>query len=266
MSDLRTRYLNVHRQGFVPIFVHDAFDARMLADAVVTAGSNVIEITCRRPNALAEIRAVRRAHPTLTILAGSVVDDGPLLNHLQRRQPNMPSIHALLEAGVDGIVSALPLGPATIERVSRTHLVMPGVETASEAVAVVGHGAQFAKLWTADLSGGPARVARLTCAATHGLLPLFVTGGVTVERVGGYINAGAAVVGSGWDVILGADYQLLQKDKAVDPVKLARACEVFFDAVTAARVDSSRWPRSDDPAYAERLSHFVPDAIRTEAT
>jgi len=256
---LTQKYLAVHRQGFMPIFVQDQFDARLLVDCAVAAGAEAIEITCRRSAVLEEVRWARKAHPQLTIVAGSVVDDGPLLSNLQRRRPDMPSIDALLAAGVDGVVSALPLRLKTIERVSRTHLVIPGVETMTEAVAVVEAGAHFAKLFTADLLGGSARVARMTCAATHGVLPLFVTGGITLARIEEYVKAGAAMLGSGWDVILGSDYVSLQKTP--DQAVIAGALVSFLSGMLTARHSlPDTWPDVNSADYAHRLRHFVPSS------
>jgi 2-dehydro-3-deoxyphosphogluconate aldolase / (4S)-4-hydroxy-2-oxoglutarate aldolase len=263
MLSVAERYLSVHQQGFMPIFVHDAFDARMLVDCAVAAGAAAVEITCRRPEALAEIRDIRRAHPALIILAGSVVDGDRFVADVRRRQPAMPSINDLLEAGIDGIVSAFPIRLQTIERVSRTHLVIPGVETLTEAAAVIEAGAQFAKLFTADLCGGPARVARMTSAPTHSILPLFVTGGVTLARLPEYVRAGAAMLGSGWDVILGADYQAQQQ--APNPGLITAALSGFLTSMQAARArEGKKWPATDAVDYLRRLPHFVPDRLLEE--
>jgi 2-dehydro-3-deoxyphosphogluconate aldolase/(4S)-4-hydroxy-2-oxoglutarate aldolase len=253
MCNVREKYRRVHEQAFVPIFVADRFDALALAEAAQEAGATAIEITCRRPMARVEVRQVKQSFQDLIVLVGSVVDDGPLLDHLRRRDPQFPSIAQLVDAGADGFVSALPLTASTIERYAPTHLMIPGVETLSEAVAAVQHGAHFAKLFTADLAGGASRVARLTCAATHGLVPLFVTGGITLPRVAEYLNAGAAVVGSGWDVICGVDYLSLQEGD--DRTKLVRQLRGFIAGAAVARPPR---PDVDDHTYVKSLPHYSP--------
>jgi 2-keto-3-deoxy-6-phosphogluconate aldolase len=260
MSDLIRKFRLVLEQGFVPICVGDRFDIQVLARASVEAGVKAIEITCRRPNARAEIGLVKRDFPQLVVLVGSVVDEGPMLKHLRRRQPQMPSIADLLDAGADGIVSALPLRPETVARVSRTHLVIPGVESMTEVVQAVEHGAHFAKLFTADLMGGCDRVRRLTCAATHGLPPLFVTGGIIQRRIRDYLEAGAAMLGSGWDVILGDRYAALQ-DRP-NQAEMAVALRGFLDAFHASRTKlMPTWAESahmSDNAFVASLAHYVP--------
>lgn len=231
---LQRKYEILYRQGFAPIFVADQFDAVLLAEASIAAGAKVIEVTCRRPNALAEIKQIKQLFPELIVLAGSVVDDGPMLEFLRRRRtPPMPSLAQLSDAGADGFVSAMPLSLAAIGRWSKSHLLLPGTETVAEAVAALEAGAHFAKLFTADLVGGPARVKRLTSAPLHGLLPLFVTGGVTTERMPEYVAAGAILLGSGWDLMLGADYAALQANP--DRPRIAGQLERFLTAMRNAR-------------------------------
>lgn len=231
---LLQKYHALYRQGFVPIFVADRFDAVMLAEASIAAGARVIEVTCRRAEALSEIQRIKARFPELIVLAGSTVDDGAMLHFLKRRRtPPMPSLADLASAGADGFVSAMALSTTTIARWSRTHLLIPGVETVSEAVAVLEAGAHFAKLFTADLVGGPARVRRMTSAPLHGLLPLFVTGGISLQRIAEYVDAGAILLGAGWDLMLADRYQPLQNEP--HSTALAEALKSFLVAMSDAR-------------------------------
>jgi 2-dehydro-3-deoxyphosphogluconate aldolase/(4S)-4-hydroxy-2-oxoglutarate aldolase len=263
MTDLVAKYRAVLTQGFMPICVGDRFAIDVLADCAAGAGARAIEITCRRPDALREIASVKKSHPNLLVLAGSVVDDGPLLSHLQRRRPSMPSLAMLADAGADGFVSALPIRPNSVAAWSPTHLVIPGVETPTEAVQALEHGAHLAKLFTADLTGGPARAARMTSAPTHGLIPLFVTGGITRSRVGDYLDAGVAMLGSGWDVILGERYHALQESPR--PAVMAAALEDFLRAFQSHReVVSGDWRTSgtlSDLEFVASRPHYVPPSL-----
>ena len=263
MTDLIRKYRAILTQGFMPICVGDRFDIEVLAGCAASAGARAIEITCRRAAALSEIERVKRLHPELVVLAGSVVDDGPLLQDLRRRRPSMPSLNMLAEAGADGFVSALPIKPASVQTWSRTHLVIPGVETPTEAVQALEHGAHFAKLFTADLMGGAARAARLTSAPTHGLIPLFVTGGVTLERVAEYLRAGVAMLGSGWDVILGEQYHALQESPR--PGAMTAALQGFLQTFQRQReAFSPEWKTVgtlSDADFVASRSHYVPPSI-----
>jgi len=259
MTPLAHQYCTVHRQGFIPIFVSDRFDAVMLVEAAVAAGAKAVEITCRRIHVVEEIRRVRRQFPDLTLLVGSVVDDGPMLHYLKRRRPEMPSLDELAELDVDGFVSFMPLSESTIERFSRTHLVIPGVETIPEAVTALETGAHFAKLHSIDALGGPARVAVATSAPAHGLLPIFVTGGVTRERIETFLDAGAALLAAGWDVLLGAAYDAQQDDPA--PQYLTDALRRNLDTVAAARRKLNIELLDDNTAYLRSITHYHPFTV-----
>ena len=47
--------------------------------------------------------------------------------------------------------------------------------------------------------------------ALHGLLPLFVTGNVTCEKIELYVQSRVALLGSGWDLLLANRYEMLQE-------------------------------------------------------
>lgn len=257
MMSLVEKYCLLYRQGFVPIFVSDRLDAVILAEAAVRAGAKAVEITCRRERIVDDIRRVRKAFPELLVFTGSVVDDGPMAEFLRSRRPEVPSLAELLDLDIDGFVSALPLSPETIARLSRTHLVIPGVETVSEAVRAVEAGAHFAKFFTAVLIGEHRRVALVMSAALHRLLPIFVTGGVTLEKIEPYVEAGAALLGSGWDVILGGRYrELLEKP---GPEELADALRRYLDAVSGVRARHQPGLGGDTPAeYLAKIPHYHP--------
>jgi 2-dehydro-3-deoxyphosphogluconate aldolase / (4S)-4-hydroxy-2-oxoglutarate aldolase len=261
MSEIIRIYRKVLEQGFMPICVGDRFDIRTLAQATIGAGASAIEITCRRPNALSEIHQVKRDFPQLIVLAGSVVDNGPLLRHAQRKQPRMPSIAQLLEAGVDGVVSAMPLTAETIRSLSRSHLVIPGVESLTEIAQVLESGAHFAKLFTADLMGECQRVRRMTCAATHGLPPLFVTGGITLSHITDYIKAGVGMLGSGWDVILGDRYS--ESMERPNQEELSAALRTFLSTFQQSRAAMAPmlFPSAElgDAEFLASLPHYVPE-------
>jgi len=46
--DIKSRYVIIHKQGWIPIFIEDGLDAVMLAEICVENGLKAIEITCRR--------------------------------------------------------------------------------------------------------------------------------------------------------------------------------------------------------------------------
>ena len=198
MISLADKYLRLLQQGWIPIFVNDGRDAEVLVDACVTAGLQVIEITCRRETALDEIVQAKRRWPELIILAGSTVDNHDMVRHVNSIGTALPTIDQLVEAGADGFVSIFPFSDATIERLRHTHLLIPGVSSLSEAYQMMGKGVHVAKM----VNTPPAEIGIYTSAPTHSLIPLLVTGGISKRNIDSYVKHGAAVLAGGWDIMM----------------------------------------------------------------
>lgn len=180
-----------------------------------------------------------------------------MLDFLRQRRGDMPTLAELADLGVDGFVSAMPLSASTISHWSATHLLMPGIETPTEAVRAVEAGAHFAKFFTASTSGADARIATVTSAALHHLLPTFVTGGITRERIAPYVKARTALLGSGWDVLAADAYQQLQDQP--DTRELAARLSAFLDEMTRARqAHQPELLAADGTVSLDQIPHYHP--------
>lgn len=152
-----------------------------VARTLFEAGIDVQEVTLTVPDALEVIAGVRRELGDRILLgAGSVLDP--------------ESARAALLAGAEFIVS--PTVNADVIRMCRRYdkLVMPGAFTPTEVLTAWEAGADFVKIFPADI-GGPAHL-----KALHGPLPqirLLPTGGVDLNTLRGFVEAGAAAVGLG---------------------------------------------------------------------
>lgn len=254
--DVKRKYVNLHQQGWIPIFVNDRLNALRLADICVQCGCTVVEVTCRRPGVVEEIRAIRRSFPDLIILAGSVVDHSVLLPYLRGKKPGFPTMEQLADAGADGFVSQLPMSPQTMMKYAETSLLIPGVETLSEAVTALNAGAHFAKF----VSSPPSRIKLLSNDAVHRLIPIFYTGGAHPGVIPEYVRAGAALIGGGWDIMLADEYETMQA--AFDAKTAADRLGTFMQAVRDARSgiapykDHSASMTPDD--YLQSLIHYHP--------
>lgn len=232
MSLMQT-YIELHKQGWLPIFVRDNFDAVFLADVCVQAGARVVEITCRRPHVSDDIRRIRAAHPDLRILVGSTIDSDVMVEFSKHKKRPIPRLAQLAALDVQGFISLLPFSQETILRYRGTHLLIPGVETSGQAYRAITSGAHFAKIHAASLFGGASYVRSFTSAPTFGLLPLFVTGGISQEKIQKTLKAGAALLGGGWDLMLSHDYQQLQLNPS--PQALLTTLSAFLKTFQKAR-------------------------------
>ena len=147
-------------------------------DAVVVAGVPLVEITLDTPGALETVTRWREA--------GRVVGVGTVVSPEQ--------VDAAVDAGASFVVSPGVLEPV-IERGRELDVdVVPGAFTPSEVLRARQLGAVAVKLFPAS-TGGPGHVRALRGPLPD--VPLVPTGGIGVEDVAAYLEAGASCVGLG---------------------------------------------------------------------
>lgn len=124
----------------IPVLVvHDAAQARPLAEALVAGGLRVLEVTLRTPAAMEAIAEMKQ-------VPGAIVGAGTLVNEAQLRD--------VADAGVEFIVSpglSERLGNAVID--SRIPY-LPGVATAGDIMRGLDLGLDHFKFFPAETSGG----------------------------------------------------------------------------------------------------------------
>ncbi len=155
------------------------------AEAVNAGGLNIIEVTMTTPDALNVIaRATEHFGDRVLFGAGSVLDP--------------ETARAAILAGAQFIVSPT-LNIKTIEicrRYSRT--VVAGCFTPTEILTAWEHGADFVKVFPADV-GGPAYIKAVLAPLPQ--VALIPTGGVNLETIGPFLKAGAVAVAAGSSLV-----------------------------------------------------------------
>ena len=168
----------------VPVVIVDALaDAVPLATALVAGGLTAIEVTLRTPVALEAIRAVAAEVEGAVVGVGTVLDRNQLAAAKAagaRFAVSPGATEALLDAA-DG--EGLPL--------------LPGIATASEAMALIERGYRFAKFFPAEQAGGAAYLSALASPLPQ--LKFCPTGGITVDSAPRYLKLPNVVcVGGSW--------------------------------------------------------------------
>lgn len=147
-------------------------------EAVVGAGVPLVEITLDTPGALQAVTRWREA--------GRIVGVGTVVSPEQ--------VDAAVDAGASFVVSPGVLDPV-IERALELGVdVVPGAFTPTEVLRARELGAVAVKLFPAS-TGGPGHVRALRGPLPD--VPLVPTGGIGVEDVTSYLEAGASCVGLG---------------------------------------------------------------------
>lgn len=246
-------YRRMYEQCFVPIFVKDDYDTETLLLGCELAGVEAAEYTLRRCDAAQVLPVLRKRWADKVLMVGSMLDSDKIVNRLRKSQPQLMTFGELAAIGVDGFVSMLPYSEETIHTFRDHFLLIPSAATPGEALRQTAAGAHMIKLMGGD------RNLRKACRAapTHGFCPVFVTGGVTPERMPEIYRDGAVLTASGFDLIL----------KGIEPSQLtaqlvARRLTQFMEAARAAR--DTAWPQLRDTGtltdeqWLARLPHYEP--------
>ncbi|SPD67920.1 multifunctional 2-keto-3-deoxygluconate 6-phosphate aldolase and 2-keto-4-hydroxyglutarate aldolase and oxaloacetate decarboxylase (plasmid) [Cupriavidus taiwanensis] len=197
MSDQTSPLLQ--RLADVPVIpvleFHSVDEALHVSEALVTGGLPLLEITLRTPVALEAIRAVAAALPQACVGAGTVL--------------SVEQLHAVRDAGAQFAVSP-GLTPTLAAGAQGAGIsLLPGVATASEAMAALEAGFTFLKFFPAQAAGGVPMLKSL-----GGPLPQLrfcPTGGIDAALAPSYLALPNVVcVGGSWvvpkDAVAGGDW------------------------------------------------------------
>ena len=205
----------IREVGLVPIVrapsPEDAFRA---AEAIISGGIGVAEITMTVPNAIRVMERVAERYGDKVLLgAGTILDP--------------ESCRAALLAGAEFIVTP-SLDVRVIEMARRySKPCFPGALTPTEVLTAWQAGADMVKIFPAGPVGGPKYIKALKGAFPQ--IDFVPTGGVNLETTPEFIKAGAAAVAVGGELV---DLKALREDKLEVITSNARR---FLDAVRSAR-------------------------------
>ena len=167
----------------IPVLVVDRLeDAMPMAEALVSGGLRVLEVTLRTPVALDAIRAMREVDGAI-VGAGTVVDQEQL--------------QAAIDAGAQFIVS-----PGLTEALGRAAIraevpFLPGVATAGDIMRGLELGLEHFKFFPAQANGGIPALKAL--AGPFGGLKFCPTGGIRHETAADWLALEQVLcVGGSW--------------------------------------------------------------------
>lgn len=239
-SRLFKAYRAMHEQAFVPVFGLDEFDSKRQVEACVMGGCRAIEYTLRKPDAREMIPWIRRNYPDLFLLIGSTLDSEQVVKTMRNRHPQLMTVAELAKVGVDGFVSMFGWRESSIRKYCKTHVLIPTAWDPTEALMQTGAGAHFQKI----LGPGLDLVKRCRQAPGFDFCPIFVTGGQSLQILPATYEAGAALIGAGFDVMF--------KGLPADTDARTMAGIVRQYLVTAQDTRAKVWP---DLARAAGASH-----------
>jgi 2-dehydro-3-deoxyphosphogluconate aldolase / (4S)-4-hydroxy-2-oxoglutarate aldolase len=222
--DIKTALTTLVRDGFILVFNQDKLDIVRTAQALVEAGVNNMEVTCRIKQPLEKLSRLRKEMPDFVAGAASLIDWPDMLavyNRIHQDDP-VPTLQQVVDAGACYLVSAVNFSDAGYEAFGGRVAMIPGCGSATDVVTQFGKGANLCKVFPAKELGGPAFVSAID-PALHKMISLVPTGGTTAANIPDYVNTGVLVLGGSFSMIEKAtmkkiveeqDYTLLAKELA----------------------------------------------------
>src|SRR5437667_6580639 len=204
--------------GVIPVVrASSEEDAILVVDAIKAGGLPILEITMTVPQAVEVIETLSARYGNEAIVgAGTVLDP--------------EKARACIGVGARFIVSPA-LNLETIACCRELDVaVMPGALTPTEIVLAWNAGADLVKVFPAGAMGGASYIKSLKAPLPQ--IELVPTGGVTLANAAGFIEAGAAAIG------VGADLVDISAIRAGEPEKITQAARAFIETVRKARMKS----------------------------
>ena len=209
----------IEQIGIIPVIrVSSEREAHIAAEAVCKGGIPLIEITMTCPGAINVIRDLTKTGDS-EILIGA----GTVLNAEDARH--------CLDAGAQFLVSP-GFNRATVEFAAReSKLIMAGALTPTEIIEAWSAGSDLVKVFPCGQVGGAKYIKALKGPLPQ--IPLVPTGGVNLSTAAEFIEAGAAALGIGGELI---QPEALKSNKPELIVEIARK---FLEIVSTARAKMS---------------------------
>ena len=215
--------------GVVPVVrASSSREALIAAEAVCQGGIPIVEITMTVPGAVEVIRELSKSSASEVLIgAGTVLDP--------------ETARRCLDAGAQFLVSP-GLNLQTVELAVREKiLIMAGALTPTEVITAWNAGSDFVKIFPCGQVGGAKYIKALRGPLPQ--IPLVPTGGVNLNTAAEFIEAGAAALGIGGELVqaeaLKSGKSQIIADNArkfVEIVKQTRARMASHNAVSTSTV------------------------------
>jgi len=205
--------------GIVPVVrASSSREACVAAEAVCKGGIPIVEITMTVPGAIEVIRELSKScgHEVL-IGAGTVL--------------NADDARRCLDAGAEFLVSP-GFNRATVEFAAReSKLILAGALTPTEIIEAWSAGSDLVKVFPCGQVGGAKYIKALKGPLPQ--VPLVPTGGVNLSTAAEFIEAGAAALGIGGELV---QVDALRSNK---PELIVETARKFLEIVATTRVKLS---------------------------
>jgi 2-dehydro-3-deoxyphosphogluconate aldolase/(4S)-4-hydroxy-2-oxoglutarate aldolase len=250
--DIKDTTTTLLKDGFILVFNQNKLDIVKTAEALMKAGVNNMEVTCRINKPLEKLTRLRKELLDFATVTTSLIDFPEMLDVYNKANPQdpLPSVQEVVDAGACYLVSAVNFSDASYKKYAGKLPMIPGCGSATEVVSQFSKGANLCKIFPAKQLGGPAFVKAID-PAIHKTISLVPTGGTNPENIPDYIDAGILVLGGSFSMI---DKATMNKiiDKQ-DYILLAKELTIIKDLID--RLRKEKYPDLDfSKASIEQIS------------
>lgn len=185
---MKTLLARLVSKRIVPVIVLDHEDqAEPLAEALLRAGLDIMEITFRTAAAEASIRRIARRFPEILVGAGTVLGADQL-----KRAVDAGAAYALAPGLNEAVVNAAEACGI---------LMFPGVMTPSEVEKALSLNCRILKFFPAETAGGVNMIKALEGPYGHTGVKFLPTGGIGLANMRAYLERpSVAAIGGSWIV------------------------------------------------------------------
>jgi 2-dehydro-3-deoxyphosphogluconate aldolase/(4S)-4-hydroxy-2-oxoglutarate aldolase len=252
--DITDTITTLLRDGFILVFNQDKLDVVKTAEALIKAGVNNMEVTCRIKKPLEKLSRLRKELPDFATGSASLIDSPQMLELYNKAHPEdpLPSLDQVVDAGACYIVSAINFSDAGFGKYAGRFPMIPGCGSATEIVSQFSKGANLCKVFPAKQLGGAAFVKAID-PAIHKTISLVPTGGTNPGNIPDYIDAGVLVLGGSFSMIEKStmktiideqDYELLAKElkkikESIDKLRAEKYPGINFSSASIEHISQA---------------------------
>ncbi len=200
--DIKDTITTLLKDGFILVFNQNKLDIVKTAEALMKAGVNNMEVTCRINKPLEKLERLRKELPDFAAGSASLIDSPAMLDVYNKAHPQdpLPSLKEVVNAGACYLVSAINFRDESFEKFAGKLPMIPGCGSVTEVVSQFSKGANLCKIFPAKQLGGPGFVKAID-PAIHKTISLVPTGGTNPGNIPDYIDAGVLVLGGSFSMI-----------------------------------------------------------------
>ena len=241
--DIKITLTTLLKDGLILVFNQDKLDVVKTAEALIKAGVNNMEVTCRIKKPLEKLERLCKELLDFVAGAASLIDSPEMLSVYNKANPDdpLPSPRQVADAGAKFLVSAVNFRDESYKKFAGKIPMIPGCGTVTEIIDQFSKGANLCKVFPAKQLGGPAFVKAID-PAIHKMISLVPTGGTNAGNIPDYIDAGVLVFGGSFSMIEKAtmkkivdnqDYNLLASElkkikELIDERRYAKYADIDF--------------------------------------